>query len=82
MKQRHPPSPMRGKIPIILSKDVDNLGKKSDLIVVRTGYFMNYLLPRGIATRATDQITGNRRTVTRRLFARSNLANRSNMMMK
>jgi len=54
MKQRHPQSKTKGQIEIILKRDFDTLGKKDDKVSVRGGYFMNYLLPRGIAFRASD----------------------------
>jgi large subunit ribosomal protein L9 len=34
---------------VILSKDVDNLGQKGDVITVADGYARNYLVPKGIA---------------------------------
>jgi large subunit ribosomal protein L9 len=42
---------------IVLREDVDNLGKKGDLVDVRDGYARNYLVPRGLA------ITANRGVV-------------------
>jgi large subunit ribosomal protein L9 len=38
---------------IILTKDVDTLGRAGDLIRVKPGYGRNYLLPRGLALLAT-----------------------------
>ena len=38
---------------IVLRDDVDNLGKKGDLVEVRDGYARNYLVPRGLAITAT-----------------------------
>ena len=38
---------------IILTQDVDNLGKAGDLVSVRPGYGRNYLVPRGFAVSAT-----------------------------
>lgn len=38
---------------IILTKDVDNLGRAGELVRVRPGYGRNYLLPRGLALLAT-----------------------------
>jgi large subunit ribosomal protein L9 len=38
---------------IVLRDDVDNLGKKGDLVDVADGYARNYLVPRGLALRAT-----------------------------
>jgi large subunit ribosomal protein L9 len=41
---------------ILLRSDVDNLGKKGDLVDVADGYARNYLVPRGLALRATKGI--------------------------
>jgi large subunit ribosomal protein L9 len=38
---------------IILTQDVDNLGKAGELVSVRPGYGRNYLVPRGLAVSAT-----------------------------
>jgi large subunit ribosomal protein L9 len=38
---------------IILTKDVDTLGRAGDLLRVKPGYGRNYLLPRGLALLAT-----------------------------
>ena len=38
---------------VVLRDDVDNLGKKGDLVEVADGYARNYLVPRGLALRAT-----------------------------
>jgi large subunit ribosomal protein L9 len=34
---------------IVLRDDVDNLGRKGDMVVVADGYARNYLVPRGLA---------------------------------
>lgn len=41
---------------IVLRADVDNLGKKGDLLEVADGYARNYLVPKGLALRATAGI--------------------------
>jgi large subunit ribosomal protein L9 len=41
---------------IVLRNDVDNLGKKGDLVDVADGYARNYLVPRGLALPATRGI--------------------------
>lgn len=45
---------------IILRKDVDNLGERGDVVNVAPGFARNYLLPKGMAMRATP---GNMRSV-------------------
>jgi len=39
---------------VILRADVDELGKRGDICEVTSGYARNYLLPRGLAMKATD----------------------------
>jgi large subunit ribosomal protein L9 len=41
---------------IVLREDVENLGKKGDIVEVADGYARNYLVPRGYALRATRGI--------------------------
>ena len=38
---------------LILTQDVENLGKAGELVTVRPGYGRNYLVPRGLAVSAT-----------------------------
>ena len=38
----------------LLIQSVDNLGRQGDVVEVKTGYAINYLLPQGLATVATD----------------------------
>ena len=38
---------------VILTQDVENLGKAGELVSVRPGYGRNYLVPRGFAVSAT-----------------------------
>ena len=38
---------------IILKKEVANLGDQGDIVEVKTGYALNYLVPQGFATVAT-----------------------------
>jgi large subunit ribosomal protein L9 len=39
---------------IILREDVDRLGRRGDIITVKDGFARNYLIPRGLAFRATS----------------------------
>lgn len=39
---------------VILKKDVDKLGYKDDLVVVKNGYGRNFLIPQGYAILATE----------------------------
>ena len=39
---------------VILRSDLDRVGKRGDIIDVSDGFGRNYLLPRGLAFRATD----------------------------
>ena len=40
---------------IILTENVDNLGKIGDLVKVKTGYARNYLVPQGLAVEASTR---------------------------
>ena len=47
----------RGKhngVELLLIQSVDHVGKQGDVVEVKRGYAMNYLLPQGLATVATD----------------------------
>jgi large subunit ribosomal protein L9 len=41
---------------VVLREDVENLGNKGDLVDVADGYARNYLVPRGLALKATRGI--------------------------
>ena len=41
-------------IELLLIQSVDHLGKQGDVVEVKRGYAMNFLLPQGLATLATD----------------------------
>jgi len=50
-KQRHQvPHGKHGNLKLVLTEDVQFLGKQGDVVEVRPGYGRNYLLPRGLAT--------------------------------
>ena len=40
---------------VILREDMDNLGAAGEVVTVRDGYGRNYLLPRGLAAKATEK---------------------------
>jgi len=39
---------------VLLRDDMDNLGKSGEVVNVKPGYARNYLLPRGLAIKATE----------------------------
>ena len=41
---------------IVLTQDVQHLGRKGDMKAVKAGYFRNFLAPRGKAIRASDKL--------------------------
>jgi large subunit ribosomal protein L9 len=43
---------------VILRNDLDGVGKKGDVLDVADGYARNFLLPRGMALKATDGAIG------------------------
>lgn len=43
-----------GGVQLLLIQSVEHLGKQGDVVEVKNGYAMNYLLPQGLATIATD----------------------------
>ncbi|MBP0027338.1 50S ribosomal protein L9 [Roseofilum reptotaenium CS-1145] len=47
---------MSKRVQIVLNKDVSKLGKSGDVVDVARGYARNYLIPHGIALRATPGI--------------------------
>jgi large subunit ribosomal protein L9 len=50
---RLPRGPHNG-VELLLIHNVDSLGKQGEVVEVRTGYALNYLIPQGLATMATD----------------------------
>ncbi|MFL6277457.1 MAG: 50S ribosomal protein L9 [Blastocatellia bacterium] len=54
---------------VLLKEDVDNLGQRGQVVRVRAGYGRNYLLPQGLAIKAS---AGNRRMIDeqRRVLAK------------
>lgn len=48
------PKGNRGGIELLLVHAVEHLGKQGEVVEVKRGYAINYLLPQGLATVATD----------------------------
>lgn len=59
-KARHSPRAKRlprgphGGVQLLLVQSVEHLGKQGDVVEVKRGYAVNYLLPQGLATFATE----------------------------
>lgn len=51
--RKRPVSLMKGKSEVVLTKDVPDLGMANEVVVVKDGFFLNYLLPNGAAERAS-----------------------------
>ena len=45
----------RSSAEVLLVHDVENLGKRGEIVKVKPGYARNYLLPHGLATVATEE---------------------------
>ncbi|MEM1227201.1 MAG: 50S ribosomal protein L9 [Planctomycetota bacterium] len=43
-----------GGVQLLLIHNVEHLGKQGDIVEVKNGYALNYLLPQGLATLASD----------------------------
>ena len=50
---------------VVLREDVDTLGKKGDLLEVADGYARNYLVPRGLAMKATKGVVAQSESMRR-----------------
>ncbi len=48
------PKGKRGGVELLLVHPVEHLGKQGEVVEVKRGYAVNYLLPQGLATIATD----------------------------
>ncbi len=48
------PRGKHGGVELLLIQAVDHVGQQGDVVEVKRGYAMNYLLPQGLATIATD----------------------------
>lgn len=51
------PKGPNGGVQLLLIQSVDQLGKQGEVVEVKTGFAVNYLLPQGLATLATDHHT-------------------------
>jgi large subunit ribosomal protein L9 len=52
---RFKPLPRAGSgVQLLLIQSVDHVGKQGDVVTVKRGYALNYLLPQGLATLAND----------------------------
>lgn len=54
---------------VILKQDVPKLGQKGQLINVKKGYFMNFLMPNGFAQAATKNVVEKARELTAKIEA-------------
>jgi hypothetical protein len=55
---------------IILLQDVDKLGLKGEVVDVKRGYARNYLVPRGLAMKATKGVIAQAESMRRNRAAR------------
>mgnify|MGYP001206770435 CR=1 FL=1 len=55
---------------VVLREDVDHLGRKGDLLDVADGYARNFLVPRGLAMRATKGVVAQAEAMRRNRQAR------------
>lgn len=53
-RNNHPPKGRHGNLKLVLTEDVQYLGKQGDVVEVRPGYARNYLIPRGYGIVPTD----------------------------
>lgn len=55
---------------VVLRDDVENLGRKGDVVDVADGYARNYLVPRGLAMKATRGVVAQAEAMRRNRAAR------------
>jgi len=55
---------------IVLRDDVENLGRKGDVVDVADGYARNYLVPRGLAMKATKGVVAQAESMRRNRAAK------------
>ena len=56
---------------IVLRDDVENLGRKGDVVDVADGYARNYLVPRGLARQATKGVVAQAESMRRHRAAKA-----------
>ena len=54
IRMKRLPKGPHGGVELLLIQSVEHLGRQGDVVEVKLGYAMNYLLPQGLATIATD----------------------------
>src|SRR5262245_19308748 len=54
IKRSHLPKGKHGNLKLVLTEDVQFLGKQGDVVEVRPGYARNYLIPRGMGIVPTE----------------------------
>jgi large subunit ribosomal protein L9 len=57
-------------VKVVLREDVEHLGRKGDLLDVADGYARNFLVPRGLAMRATKGVVAQAEAMRRNRQAR------------
>jgi large subunit ribosomal protein L9 len=57
-------------VKIVLREDVENLGRKGDLVDVADGYGRNFLVPRGLAMKATRGVVAQAEAMRRNRSAK------------
>jgi large subunit ribosomal protein L9 len=57
-------------VKVVLRSDVEKLGNKGDLVEVADGYARNYLVPRGLAMKATKGVVAQSEAMRRNRAAR------------
>jgi large subunit ribosomal protein L9 len=57
-------------VKVVLRDDVENVGRKGDLIEVTDGFARNYLVPRGLAMKATNGVVQQSEAMRRNRAAR------------
>eukprot|EP00619_Florenciella_sp_RCC1007_P010162 CAMPEP_0205904216 /NCGR_PEP_ID=MMETSP1325-20131115/585_1 /ASSEMBLY_ACC=CAM_ASM_000708 /TAXON_ID=236786 /ORGANISM="Florenciella sp., Strain RCC1007" /LENGTH=245 /DNA_ID=CAMNT_0053269959 /DNA_START=21 /DNA_END=756 /DNA_ORIENTATION=- len=48
-------SPMKGKSKVLLTKDLEGVGRSEEVVTVKNGFYLNYILPRGFGSLATAE---------------------------